>query len=328
MQEINSILNQIQNSSTMHDVLNLKASIVGKNGILTQEFKKMGSLSPEERTKKGQELNEAKTRVELQVETKLKQIKIDEINNSLSNEKIDITTPSTNAEYGSIHPVSFVIQEVEEFFFKHGFSIQDGPEIEDDFHNFEALNFPELHPARNMHDTFYLENSKNLLRTHTSSVQIRHMKNNKPPFRFIAHGRTYRCESDRTHIPMFHQLEGVCIDKNITFAHLKTITEDFLRHFFSNDKMEIRFRSSFFPFTEPSCEVDINMGSGYLEVMGAGMVHQNVLKQCEIDTNTYQGFAFGMGIERLAMLKYGIKDVRDCISSTQSWRKHYGFNQF
>ena len=324
MKEIELIFKQIQAVQTMHDVLNLKAAILGKSGILTQEFKTMGSLSPEEKTKKGQDLNKVKIETEQLVEAKLKEIKVAQINASLENERVDITTPSSTFESGSLHPVSFVIQEIEQFFFKHGFSVQEGPEIEDDFHNFEALNFPEFHPARNMHDTFYLQNG-NLLRTHTSSVQIRHMKNNKPPFRFIAHGRTYRCESDRTHIPMFHQLEGVCIEKNITFAHLKTIIEDFLRQFFSNYKMEIRFRSSFFPFTEPSCEIDINMGSGYLEVMGCGMVHRNVLKHCGIDENTYQGFAFGMGIERLAMLKYGIKDVRDCISSTYSWRKHYGF---
>lgn len=327
MQEIQSIFTQIKQAKTTHDVLNFKASIIGKNGIITQEFKTMGSLSPEEKTKKGQELNQIKDDLEKTVQEKLHAIKIEEINISLENDKVDITTPSQNCIFGSIHPVSFVIQEIEDFFLNHGFSIQDGPEIEDDFHNFEALNFPELHPARNMHDTFYLEKN-HLLRTHTSSVQIRHMKNNKPPFRFVASGRTYRCESDRTHIPMFHQLEGVCIEKGITFAHLKTIIEDFLRHFFNNDKMEIRFRSSFFPFTEPSCEIDINMGNGYLEVMGCGMVHQNVLKQCGIDESEYQGFAFGMGIERLAMLKYGIQDVRDCISSTNSWRKHYGFIPF
>lgn len=325
MQEINEISAKIMVAQTMHEVLNLKASVIGKNGILTQEFKKMGSLLPQEKIVKGQELNLVKTELEAIVESRILQLKTEEINNNLANETVDITTPSVKAEHGRLHPVSFVIAEVENFFLKYGFTVHDGPEIEDDYHNFEALNFPALHPARNMHDTFYIADSEKLLRTHTSSVQIRQMQNGKPPFRFISHGKTYRFESDRTHIPMFHQIEGVCIEEGITFSHLKTIIEDFLRYFFVNDKIEIRFRSSFFPFTEPSCEVDINTGNGYMEVMGCGLVHQNVLKNCGIDITKYQGFAFGMGVERLAMLKYGIADVRDCISSTHEWRHHYGF---
>lgn len=324
MQEITEISAKVKIARTAHEVLNLKASVIGKNGILTQEFKKMGSLAPNEKIAKGQELNRIKTEFETLAESRLLQIKIEDINKNLADETVDITTPSEKSERGKLHPVSFVITEIEDFFFKHGFTVHDGPEIEDDYHNFEALNFPSLHPARNMHDTFYIEGSEKLLRTHTSSVQIRRMQNGKPPFRFIAHGKTYRFESDRTHVPMFHQIEGVCIEEGITFSHLKTIIEDFLRHFFVSDKIEIRFRSSFFPFTEPSCEVDINTGSGYMEVMGCGMVHRNVLNNCNIDAS-YRGFAFGMGVERLAMLKYGIADVRDCISPTHEWRRHYGF---
>ncbi len=317
----------ISNTTTVHELLNVKAGFIGKSGSITEEFKNMKDLAIEEKKQKGQELNELKNAVEEVAEVQMKTIKIRQINETLENEKIDITVPSINREKGSIHPTSFVANEIYLFFAKYGFSIQDGPEIEDDYHNFEALNFPELHPARAMHDTFYIENSEHLLRTHTSSVQIRYMQAKNPPFRFLSIGKTYRCDSDRTHIPMFHQAEGVCVDEGISLAHMKTIVEDFLIHFFgdsaSDNKAKIRFRSSFFPFTEPSFEVDIDMGNGFLEVMGCGMIHQNVLKNCNVEQK-YSGFAFGMGLERLAMLKYGIHDVRDCISSVPQWQKHFG----
>lgn len=325
MKDIQTIRSEINSAKTTHDLLNIKASLVGKSGIVTEEFKNMKDLTVEQRKAKGQELNELKTKIETLVEEKMHQIKVKEINETLEKETVDISTPSQFLERGSLHPVSFVAMEITNFFAQYGFSTHDGPEVEDDYHNFEALNFPKLHPARNMHDTFYIKNSEELLRTHTSSVQIRHMQAFQPPFRFISIGKTYRCDSDRTHVPMFHQAEGVCVDVGISFAHLKTIVEDFLRHFFSSSgDVEIRFRSSFFPFTEPSFEVDINTGKGYLEVMGCGVIHPNVLKNCNIDSK-YSGFAFGMGLERLAMLKYGIEDVRDCISSAPQWQKHYGF---
>ena len=324
MKNISEMKIEILQTKTVHELLNVKASFIGKGGIITEEFKNMKDLSIEEKKLKGQELNEIKTQIEFIIEEQMRTIKVSQINENLENEKIDISTPSNSTEVGSLHPVSFVAQEITNFFGKYGFSTHDGPEIEDDYHNFEALNFPALHPARNMHDTFYIKDTEELLRTHTSSVQIRHMQSSNPPFRFISIGKTYRCDSDRTHIPMFHQAEGVCVEEDITLAHLKTIVEDFLKHFFSGSEVEIRFRSSFFPFTEPSFEVDINTGNGYLEVMGCGMIHPNVLKNCGVDAK-YSGFAFGMGIERLAMLKYGIEDVRDCISSTPHWQRHYGF---
>lgn len=311
-------------AQTIHELLNVKSSLIGKSGVVTEEFRNMKGLSVDEKKIKGQSLNDIKNHVEGEFECRLLAIKIFDVNQRLDSEKVDISVVSKNIHVGSIHPVSYVSKEVTDFFLRCGFSIHDGPEVEDDYHNFEALNFPELHPARNMHDTFYIKNSLDLLRTHTSSVQIRHMQNSQPPFRFLSIGKTYRCDSDKTHIPMFHQAEGVCVDKGMSLAHLKTVVEDFLRSFFTDEKIDIRFRSSFFPFTEPSFEVDIDAGNGFLEVMGCGVIHPNVLKNCGVEAG-YSGFAFGMGIERLAMLKYGIDDVRDCVSSSRQWQKHYSF---
>lgn len=324
MRSISEILKAIQQTTTLHELLNVKASLIGKSGFVTEEFKNMKDLSIDEKKQRGQDLNILKTQIEEAVVYHERLIKMQEINARLENEKIDISIPSQFFERGTLHPVSFVANEISDFFASYGFTTHDGPEIEDDYHNFEALNFPKFHPARNMHDTFYIKDTEYLLRTHTSAMQIRYMQNNHPPLRFLSIGRTYRCDSDRTHIPMFHQAEGVCVDEGMSLAHLKTIVEDFLKHFFNNSEIEIRFRSSFFPFTEPSFEVDINAGKGFLEVMGCGVIHPNVLKNCDVDPK-FSGFAFGMGIERLAMLKYGIEDVRDCISSTHAWQKHYGF---
>lgn len=324
MQTIHEIEQKILEAQTVHELLNVKAFFIGKSGIVTEEFKNMKNLTVEEKKQKGLELNQLKDKIEKLAENRLRDIKVTEINTRLENEKVDISTPSIGIEVGSLHPVSFVAREITQFFTKHGFLTLDGPEVEDDYHNFEALNFPKLHPARNMHDTFYIQNTEELLRTHTSSVQIRHMQNSHPPFRFVSIGKTYRHDSDRTHIPMFHQAEGVCVEEGISFAHLKTIVEDFLKFFFKDLNIDVRFRSSFFPFTEPSFEVDINTGNGFLEVMGCGIIHPNVMKNCGIEEK-FSGFAFGMGLERLAMLKYGIEDVRDCVSSSQEWQSHYGF---
>lgn len=316
---------QISQTKTVHELLNVKASFVGKNGILTEEFKKMKDLPLDEKKSFGNVLNDVKVKIENAIDLQMQQIKINKINEAMENERVDISTPSDSVERGTLHPVSFVMNEIVSFFAKYGFAVYDGPEIEDDYHNFEALNFPPLHPARNMHDTFYIQNSEKLLRTHTSSVQIRHMQSANPPFRFLSMGKTYRFDSDKTHIPMFHQVEGVCVEEGVTLAHLKTIIEGFLHYFFANNNIEVRFRPSFFPFTEPSFEVDIKTGDKFLEVLGCGIMHPNVLTNCHINTKKYSGFAFGMGIERLAMLKYGIEDVRDCVSSSPQWQKHYGF---
>lgn len=324
MKTLTQMQEEILQTNTIHELLNVKSSLIGKTGIVSQEFTNMKNLSVEEKKEKGASLNQLKNQIEQAIELQMQKIKKSELDLRLANEKVDISTPSKTQEGGTLHPVSFVANEITQFFGNYGFSVHDGPEVEDDYHNFEALNFPKLHPARNMHDTFYIQNTEELLRTHTSSVQVRHMQNSTPPFRFISVGKTYRCDSDRTHIPMFHQAEGVCVEEGITLAHLKTIVEVFLRSFFENSTVEIRFRSSFFPFTEPSFEVDINTGNGFLEVMGCGIIHPNVMKNCGIDAK-FSGFAFGMGLERLAMLKYGISDVRDCVSSRNDWQKHYGF---
>ena len=263
-----------------------------------------------------------------------------ELNARLASEKIDVTLPARPSVQGKIHPVTQVIEEITAIFADMGFAVAEGPDIETDDYNFDKLNIPESHPARRMHDTFYLQGNgdgKALLRTHTSPVQIRTMQGGKPPFRFIAPGSTYRCDSDLTHTPMFHQIEGFVIDKGINMGHLKGCLIEFLKAFFELDEVPVRFRPSFFPFTEPSAEVDIGCkrsrdelkigaGDDWLEVLGCGMVHPNVLKNCNLDPNEWQGFAFGMGVERLAMLKYGIPDLRTFFDSDTRWLSHYGFD--
>ena len=323
LDKITSIFNaRIDTVKTKDDLQNIKTEFFGKNGQITQQFKSLGSLNPEKRKEFASNLNKIKDDLTHQLEQKNLEIETNEINEKLKNEKVDITLPIRPDRQGKIHPVSQVIDEISSIFSEIGFSVAEGPDVETEYNNFTALNTPEEHPARDMHDTFYLEeNKKLLLRTHTSPVQIRTMMSSKPPFKIIVPGRTYRCDSDQTHAPMFHQLEGLHIDKDITMGHLKGCLDYFIKEFFEVKNVKMRFRPSHFPFTEPSAEVDIGYkiengkivigeGDKWLEVLGCGMVHPNVLKNVKIDTKKYQGFAFGIGIDRLAMLKYGINDLK------------------
>ena len=328
-------LNKIK---TKEDLQNLKSEFLGKNGFVTNEFKKMSQLNLDQKKEFSIQLNEIKNSINDNLTNKLKEIEKDEINKKLSDEKIDITLPIRSQQEGKIHPVSQVIDEISSIFSEIGYSVAEGPDVETEHNNFTALNTPEDHPARDMHDTFYLEKNKRiLLRTHTSPVQIRTMQKGKPPFKIIAPGRTYRCDSDQTHAPMFHQLEGLHVDKEITMAHLKGCLNYFIQEFFEIKNIKMRFRPSHFPFTEPSAEVDIGYriendkifigdGDKWLEILGCGMVHPNVLKNSNIDANKYQGFAFGMGIDRLAMLKYGINDLRSFFETDFRWLNHFGFD--
>ena len=328
-------LNKIK---TKEDLQNLKSEFLGKNGFVTNEFKKMSQFNLDQKKEFSIQLNEIKNSINDNLSNKLKEIEKDEINKKLSDEKIDITLPIRSQQEGKIHPVSQVIDEITSIFSEIGYSVAEGPDVETEHNNFTALNTPEDHPARDMHDTFYLEKNKRiLLRTHTSPVQIRTMQKGKPPFKIIAPGRTYRCDSDQTHAPMFHQLEGLHVDKEITMAHLKGCLNYFIQEFFEIKNIKMRFRPSHFPFTEPSAEVDIGYriendkifigdGDKWLEILGCGMVHPNVLKNSNIDANKYQGFAFGMGIDRLAMLKYGINDLRSFFETDYRWLNHFGFD--
>lgn len=298
----------------------VRVEYLGRQGHITQLLKTLGTLSESERPKAGQIINQAKEAITAKLSQRKQFLETEALDIALASEKIDVTLPGRGLEMGHLHPITITLQRIENWFGNLGFQIKEGPEIEDEFHNFEALNIPEHHPARAMHDTFYLPEG-HLLRTHTSPVQIRYMRSEKPPFRIIAPGRVYRCDFDVTHTPMFHQIEGLMVDEGINFGHLKGILEQFLRAFFEIEDLNIRFRPSYFPFTEPSAEVDIQCTAckgkgcricgqtGWLEVLGCGMVHPKVLENCHIDEK-YTGFAFGMGIERLAMLRYGVKDLR------------------
>ena len=339
LDKISSVFNaKIDTVNTKEELQNIKTEFFGKNGQVTLQFKNLGSLDQDKRKEFASSLNKIKDYLSDQLEQKNLEIETNEINEKLKNEKVDVTLPIRPYRQGKIHPVSQVIDEISSIFSEIGFSIKEGPDIENEYNNFTALNTPEDHPARDMHDTFYLdENKKILLRTHTSPVQIRTMMNNKPPFKIIVPGRTYRCDSDQTHAPMFHQLEGLHIDKNITMSHLKGCLDYFIKEFFEVKNLKMRFRPSHFPFTEPSAEVDIGYriekgrivigeGDKWLEILGCGMVHPNVLRSVKIDPNKYQGFAFGMGIDRLAMLKYGINDLRAFFESDYRWLNHFGFD--
>ena len=339
LDKISSIFNaKIDSVKTKEDLQNIKTEFFGKNGQITQQFKSLGSINPEKRREFASNLNKIKDDLTRQLEQKDLEVETNEINEKLKNEKVDVTLPIRPDRQGKIHPVSQVIDEISSIFSEIGFSVAEGPDVETEYNNFTALNTPEEHPARDMHDTFYLEeNKKLLLRTHTSPVQIRTMLSNKPPFKIIAPGRTYRCDSDQTHAPMFHQLEGLHIDKGITMGHLKGCLDYFIKEFFEVKDVKMRFRPSHFPFTEPSAEVDIGYkiekgkiiigeGDKWLEVLGCGMVHPNVLKNVKIDTKKYQGFAFGIGIDRLAMLKYGINDLRAFFEADYRWLSHFGFD--
>jgi len=282
---------------------------LGKTGPITEAMKSLSTLPVEERPQKGAEINQIKKQIEDLLNARKKEIADHELNQKLENEKIDVTLPSRPQDKGSLHPVMKTIEDISQIFHSIGFDVTDGPEIEDDFHNFTALNIPESHPARAMHDTFYV-NKGYVLRTHTSPVQVRYMEENKPPIQIISPGRVYRVDSDATHSPMFHQIEGLMVNEEVNFANLKGIVQSFLQCFFEDDQLTIRFRPSYFPFTEPSAEIDMSWNGGWLEIGGCGMIHPNVLKHVNIDPNQYQGFAFGLGVERLTMLKYGVNDLR------------------
>ncbi len=299
---------------------NVRVDYLGKKGSVSALMKNLGQLSPEERPAAGAEINQAKDKIQDAIAERKATLEQAQIAAKLANEVVDVTLPGRGEHTGGLHPVTRTLQRIEEIFTAVGYSVEVGPEIEDDYHNFGALNIPSHHPARAMHDTFYV-NDNHVLRTHTSPVQVRTMENQKPPIRVICPGRVYRCDSDLTHTPMFHQVEGLVVDQDISFADLKGTVDQFLKAFFEVD-VPVRFRPSYFPFTEPSAEVDIQCtqcsgkgcrvckNTGWLEVMGCGMVHPEVFKSSGVDTETYTGFAFGMGVERLAMLRYGVNDLR------------------
>jgi len=319
----------------------IRVSALGKSGTITSLLKTLGGMSPEERTAKAPAIQGLRTDVSDAIAARKEVLDGAALNEKLASETLDMTLPVGPARQGSVHPVSQVLDELAEIFADLGFAVATGPEIEDDWHNFTALNIPETHPARAMHDTFYFpevegEEHRMLLRTHTSPVQIRTMTKQKPPIRIIAPGRVYRSDSDATHTPMFHQIEGLVIDKGIHLGHLRWTLETFLKAFFEREDIVLRLRPSYFPFTEPSVEVDVGYSiekgrrviggsEGWMEVLGSGMVHPKVIEACGLDPNEYQGFAFGTGVDRLAMLKYGMDDLRAFFDGDMRWLKHYGF---
>ncbi len=341
------LLVAIEASASLDALEAVRVDALGKQGRVTQLLKTMGALSPEERQARGPAihgLREAVTSAIAARKSHLEQVALDA---QLASEALDMTLPADAPLPGTVHPVSQVMDELAEIFADLGFAVASGPEMETDWHNFGALNIPETHPARAMHDTFYLAGREDsdpndretprVLRTHTSPVQIRTMLANKPPIRIIAPGRTYRSDSDATHTPMFHQVEGLVIDKGITLGHLKWTLETFLKAFFERDDIVLRLRPSYFPFTEPSAEVDVGYSvvkgkrviggsEGWMEVLGSGMVHPKVIEACGLDPDEWQGFAFGCGIDRLAMLKYGMDDLRPFFDGDIRWLKHYGFS--
>ena len=329
---------KLKNKLNLSEINQIKSDLFGKNGLVSSQFKKIGSIAETERKQFASDLNIIKDELQDLINSKINDIENAEINEKLEKEKIDITLPERPFIKGKIHPVSQTIDEISSIFSEIGFSVEEGPDVENEYNNFTALNTPDNHPARDMHDTFYLDEKKEkLLRTHTSPVQIRTMLKGKPPFKIIAPGRTYRSDSDQTHSPMFHQVEGLHIDKDINMGHLKGCLNYFIKEFFEVDKIKMRFRPSHFPFTEPSAEVDIGYkikdgkiiigeGDQWLEILGCGMVHPNVLKNVKVDPLKFQGYAFGIGIDRLAMLKYGINDLRSFFDCDYRWLNHFGFD--
>ena len=345
------ISSEIEAANDLQALEDVRVTVLGKKGRITALMKTLGKMDPEERKTTGQALNALKDEIADLIKSQEKALKKQEMDQRLSTETLDVTLSTRPEEMRKIHPISQTMEEMVTIFAGMGFAVSEGPDIEDDYHNFTALNFPPGHPAREMQDTFFLpedesaegEYAKKLLRTHTSSVQIRHMEGGKPPFKSVCFGRTYRSDYDMTHTPMFHQMEGLYIDKDVTMGHLKGCLTDFVRAFFKLDDLPVRFRPSFFPFVEPGAEVDIGytkkpdggikLGKAkdgqeqkWMEVLGSGMVHPNVLKNCGVDPDEYQGFAFGMGIERLTMLKYGIPDLRTFFECDTRWLAHYGFD--
>jgi len=329
---------KLKSKLDLSEINQIKSDLFGKNGLVSSQFKKIGTIVESERKKFASDLNVIKDELQNLINLKIDEIENAEINKKLDKEKIDITLPERPFVRGKIHPVSQTIDEISSIFSEIGFSVEEGPDVENEYNNFTALNTPDNHPARDMHDTFYLDEKKQkLLRTHTSPVQIRTMLKDKPPFKIIAPGRTYRSDSDQTHAPMFHQVEGLHIDKNINMGHLKGCLNYLIKEFFEVDKIKMRFRPSHFPFTEPSAEVDIGYeikdgkiiigeGNQWLEILGCGMVHPNVLKNVKVDPAKFQGYAFGIGIDRLAMLKYGINDLRAFFDCDYRWLNHFGFD--
>jgi len=355
LKEFNAQFLELKSEQQLDEI---RVKFLGKKGLVTELFAQLKNIAAEEKKAFGAAINKLRDQITSQIDAKKELFGDEELNRKLSQEKIDITEPVRKQTAGFAHPISKVIKEIREIFAGLGFEFAEGPEIENDFYNFTALNMPPNHPARQMQDTFYLQQEKNsassenatntphetLLRTHTSTVQIRKMLSSKPPLRVVALGRVFRRDSDQTHTPMFHQIEGFVVDETTNMAHLKWVLEEFLRQFFEVKNVDLRFRPSFFPFTEPSAEVDIGykidqgrikIGSAndsasakFMEILGCGMIHPNVLKNCEIDPEKFQGFAFGIGIERLAMLKYGITDLRMFFENDARFLQHYGFKGF
>ena len=339
----NEVLIKIKEANSLDDLENLRVQVLGKKGSITSLMKQLGSLEPDKRREAGQILNSLQKNIIESIDNKKSSLEETYLNEKLKNEALDITLPTRPENIGRIHPLSKTMDEVISIFAQMGFTVAEGPDIESDFYNFTALNIPKEHPARQEHDTFYFNEDENgerkVLRTHTSPVQIRTMEKLKPPLRVIVPGRTYRSDHDATHSPMFHQCEGLVIGDKLNMSHLKGCLIDFCRIFFGIDDLPVRFRPSYFPFTEPSAEVDIGCsrksgeliigeGDEWLEILGSGMVNPRVLENCGLDPNEHQGFAFGMGLERVAMLKYGIPDLRPFFDSDLRWMKHYGFFPF
>jgi phenylalanyl-tRNA synthetase alpha chain len=329
--EITRSLDDIGAAESLESLDALRVALLGKNGAITAALKSLGALAPDERKARGAEVNRAKEQIAEAIAARKATLEKAALGKRLASERIDVTLPGRRAERGGLHPITRTLDRMIEIFARLGYGLADGPEIEDDFHNFEALNFPPHHPARAMHDTFYFEPDKNgiarLLRTHTSPVQIRAAKGKTPPIRLIAAGKVYRSDSDQTHSPMFHQVEGLLVAEDVSFADLKGTLAEFVRAFFERD-FEMRFRPSYFPFVEPGAEVDIRWDredgtTSWLEVLGCGMVHPNVLRACEIDPEKYTGFAFGMGVERFAMLRYGVSDLRQFFENDLRFLKQF-----
>lgn len=334
---------RFEDVKTLEDLKNLKIEFLGKKGEINSLMGKIRDLPAKEKKKFGADVNKLKVFVVGEIENKEGQFELEELNKKLQTETVDVTIPVREGNLGTIHPITKVRRELEEIFYSMGFVMAEGPEIEDDWHNFTALNTPPHHPARQMQDTFYLPDDergeKMVLRTQTSSVQIREMESGKPPFKFITMGKTFRSEMDATHTPMFHQIEGLYIDRDVTMANLKSCLMEFCKRFFEVEEAPLRFRPSFFPFVEPGLEIDVQChkgkgvlklgeGEDWMEILGAGMVHPNVIRNCGMDPKKYQGFAFGTGIERLGMLKYGVSDMRMLYEGDLRFLKHYGFKFF
>jgi phenylalanyl-tRNA synthetase alpha chain len=313
MEQLQQILDQaMQQFAVISDEAELeqvKARYLGKEGSLTVLLKGLGKLSAEQRPAAGARINQVKQRIEAALQQRRDALQQNKLAQQLAAESLDVTLPGRGLGTGGLHPVTRTLERIEQLFHSLGFATASGPEIERDFYNFTALNIPENHPARAMHDTFYID-PQHVLRTHTSPVQVHYMEAHQPPLKIISPGRVYRVDSDATHSPMFHQVEGLWVDENVSFANLKGVVQDFLQRFFEQDDLQVRFRPSFFPFTEPSAEIDMSWNGGWLEIGGCGMVHPNVLKHVNIDSEKYLGFAFGLGVERLAMLRYGVNDLR------------------